>query len=125
MLAHSVDPYASVLHCDFRSSFQLVDKTAAADTTATATNYDTDITQLAQTHDGVEGMSQKLATLETNGWPLDGTCEIMPDSVAGIQTGFWSALSGADCTFATPPTMTFPFTADHDSYGFTLLFDDK
>ncbi|MFA6718298.1 MAG: hypothetical protein WCS15_04380, partial [Prevotella sp.] len=28
-------------------------------------------------------------------------------------------------TFATPPTMTFPFTADHDSYGFTLLFDDK
>ena len=125
MLQHTVDPYAAALYCDFRSTFRLVDKTAAADATPSATNYNTNVSQLAQTHDGVEYSTAKYATLEAGGWSLDGSCKIMPDSVSGVQTGLWTGLSGADGIFATPPTLTFQFTSNHSSYGFTLLFDDK
>jgi hypothetical protein len=118
-------PYADSRQCDIRVSFRLIDNDAYSDATATATQYNTDVSQLTQTHDLVEGMGAKYATLETHGWPLDGTCDIMPDSVSGIQTGFWSVPSGADGTFETDPTLTFVFTSDHSSVGFTVIFDDK
>lgn len=117
-------PYPDKRWSDLRVSFRLVDVDAAADATATASEAD-GISQLTQTHDGIEGMSAKWATLETDGWPLDGTCKILPDDVTGYQTGWWSNLSGADGSFATPPTLTFDFTADQSSIGFTVIFDDK
>lgn len=120
----AVNPYTAELYCGMVLSFRLVDTTAAADVTVTATGYDTSISQLAQTHDGVETMSAKWATLETGGWPLNGTCDIMPDSVSGIQTGMWSTVSDAGGVL-TNVTLTYIATADHDSYGFTLAFDDK
>ena len=118
-------PYADARKCDIRVSFRLIDNDAYSDATATAAQYNTDISQLSQTHDLTEGMSAKYATLETYGWPLDGSCAIMPDSVSGIQTGLWSVASGADGTFTTNPSLTFSFTEDHSSVGFTVIFDDK
>lgn len=115
-------PYTDARHCDIRVSFRLVDTDAATDATATAAQYNSTISQLTQTHDGTEGMV-KYATLENNGWPLNGTCAILPDSISGIQTGYWSDLSGADGTFTANPTLTFSFTGDHSSIGFTVLFD--
>jgi len=120
----AVNPYVAELYCNMVASFRLVDTTAAADATATATGYDTSISQLAQTHDGTEEMSAKWATLENRGWPLDVTCDIVPDSVSGVQTGLWSDLSDADGVL-TNVTLTYTFTTDHSSYGFTLPFDDK
>ncbi len=124
MQTHTVNPYAAELYCKMLLSFRLVDNTAAADATTTATGYNTSISQLAQTHDNVEAMSAKWATLETKGWPLDGTCDIMPDSVSGYQTGLWSNASNASGALSGV-TATVTFTVDHDSYGFTLAFDDK
>lgn len=118
-------PYADARFCDMRVSFRLIDNTAQADATPTATNYNTALSQLAQTHDGTEKLSKKWATLETGGWPLDGTCYILPASVTGQQTGWWSDISGADGTFATDPTLIFNFASAHSSIGFTVFFDDK
>ncbi|MEA4919388.1 MAG: hypothetical protein VB078_00470 [Clostridiaceae bacterium] len=120
----AVNPYAAELYCNMIASFRLADTTAAADATVTATGYDTDISQLSQTHDGIETMSAKWATLENGGWPLDGTCDIMPDSLTGVQTGFWSNLSDADGNLSGV-ALTYTFAANHSSYGFTMAFDDK
>lgn len=118
-------PFADARFCNMRVSFRLIDNTAQADATPTATNYNTDLSQLAQTIDLTEKASKKWATLETNGWPLDGSCYILPDSITGQQTGWWSGISGADGNFATPPTLIFNFASAHSSVGFTVFFDDK
>mgnify|MGYP000944885622 CR=1 FL=1 len=121
----SFAPYSDTRWADMRVVFRLVDTTAASNATATASGSNT-VSQLTQTHDNIEGMSQKWATLENGGWFLDGTYQIMPDDVAGQHTGWWSdVLSGADSLFVSDPTLTFNFTADHDSIGFTVIFDDK
>jgi len=116
-------PYADARWADLQVQFRLVDNTAATDATPSAT--EADISQLAQTHDGIESMSARYATLETGGWPLDGTMEIMPNDTSGLQMGFWSVISGSDGIFTIPPTLTFTFVENHSSIGFTVIFDDK
>lgn len=118
-------PYCDARWSNMRVSFKLIDVDAAGDATAIGTGHKAALSQLGQMCDGNTGASKKWAALETDGWKLDGTHSIMPDSVAGLQTGFWSGISGADGTFATPPTLTFTFTANHSSVGFMLYFDDK
>jgi hypothetical protein len=57
---------------------------------------------------------------------LNGSYKIVPDSVSGEQTGWWSdSLSDENGDFSSPPTLTFNFTEDHSSIGFTIYFDDK
>ncbi len=118
------DPYVSPRWSAMRASFRLIDLTASADATATASDQ-ASISQLTQTHDGIEAMTDRWATFETGGWRGDGSCAILPDDVSTIQTGWWSDISGADGSFAVAQTLTFAFTADHSSVGFTILFDDK
>ena len=118
------NPYPDVRRSDLRVSFRLIDNTAAADATPSSSVSES-MSQIAQTHDGIELITAKYATLETHGWPLDGSCEIMPDSVAGIQTGWWSGVSDEAGAFSPVPTLTFAFASDHSSVGFTLIFDDK
>jgi hypothetical protein len=108
-----------------RVSFRLIDTTAAEDATPTGDGTNTDISQIAQTHDGVEKLSAKWATLETGGWPLDGSCEIMPDDLSEVQTGWWSEVSDENGEFATDPKLTFAFSEDHSSVGFTVFFDNQ
>ena len=102
----------------------MIDSDAASDTTPTS-NSESDVSQKTQTYNGTETMTDKYASFELNSWILDGTFKILPDNISGIQTGWRSGISGADCQFATPVTLTFTFTADHSSAGFTLFFDDK
>lgn len=118
------DPYSPTRRSDMRVSFRLIDTTAAGDATPSGTGTNTDISQIAQTHDGVEKLSAKWATLETNGWPLDGSCEIMPDDISEIQTGWWCEVSDENGEFATDPKLTFSFSEGHSSIGFTVFFDD-
>lgn len=62
-----------------------------------------------------------MATGELNSWGLDGKHSIMPDDQS---VAFWSAdLSGADCSFANPPTITVVFDQQYSSTGITLNFD--
>ena len=118
-------PYPDARWSNLRVVFSLVDTTAAGDATASS-NGAASVSQIVQTHDEVEEMSAKWAALETNGWPLDGSCDIFPDDVSGLQTGWWSSeVSLGDCSFVTDPALTFEFAVNHNSIGFEVLFDDK
>ena len=60
------------------------------------------------------------ATLEPGVWKLDGTMQIMPDTV---KPGWWSAeRSAEDCTFASTPKITITFPYSYGSTGFTFTF---
>ena len=60
-----------------------------------------------------------IAALERNRWLLDGTFQIMPQTIA-----FWSEeLSGDDMTFSAEPVITISFSEQYSSVGITLVFD--
>lgn len=68
---------------------------------------------------GVDG--EKWATLEYDGWPLDGTCVLLPDAPEHI--GWWSdKLSDENGDFADPPTITLTWPEPYTSSGFTFTF---
>lgn len=61
-----------------------------------------------------------VATLELNNWLLSGTFKLKETQ----RLAFWSSeLSGEDCAFANPPSITFDFTNQYSSTGITLVFD--
>lgn len=61
-------------------------------------------------------------TAETNMYLLDGEHEITPqkDNFQGYVS---SSVSGADCTFSSPPTITIQSDGSYDLIGFTIQFD--
>ena len=118
-------PYADTRSIALRVKFGLVDVAAAGDATPTA-NESNAVAQLPQILNGAETIGGKYATLEHNQFLLDGTMELFPDNPSAVQMGWWSAQqSGIDGTFATKPTLTFTFTQNHSSMGFTVIFDNK
>ena len=118
------DPYSPERWSDIRVSFELVDVDAAENATAMVTG-EAGISELDQTHDRVDGMDRRLASLEHNYFVLDGTY-ILPDENDNGQVGWWSEeISGEDSTFATPQILEFSFTADQSSIGLTVTFDDR
>lgn len=122
--AYRAAVYADDRWSAMRVQFQLVDVTAAEDAAPTATN-ECRLSNLRQTCDGVTAMGRKLATLEKDYWALDGTFEVPEANISRTQTGWWSGvLSGADGVFSVPPALTFAFTQNHTSVGFTLHFDE-
>lgn len=61
-----------------------------------------------------------IATLEPNGWLLDGSRELLADQ----PIGFWSeAMSGPDGRFQAPPEVVIDFDARYTSPGISLTFD--
>lgn len=63
--------------------------------------------------------AKKYATLEHNSWILDGSRDLYD----GGAVSFWSkTLSGADCTFSVPPTVTAAFDEKYSSMGIYLRF---
>ena len=118
------EPYADVRRVDLSFSFGVVPPEAAelAQPTSVAQSS---VSQIVQTTDGVEQMGGKYTTLERNMWLLDGTMELYPANVAGVQTGWQNnEISSDDGTFTTTPWLEFEFSQDIDSYGFTLIFDN-
>lgn len=60
-----------------------------------------------------------IATGELNGWGLSRDYQILDNQ----PIAFWSKeRSGADCAFATPPTITLAFTKQYTSTGLTVRF---
>jgi len=114
-------PYALVRTCGLKVSFRLTDTGAAGDAVSSATGAG-GLSQVQQTHDNVEALSARYAGLELGGWILDGGCKVAPNSVLGLQTGFWSAISLSDRSFEILPSLTYEFAHDHSSLGFTVFF---
>lgn len=125
MKSVSVDynPYSDVRWIDFRIVFSLLD-TQAAQLAIPSVSDQAFISQLMQLTDNNEKMHGLFATLEPNFWALDGSMSILKDDYTDVQTGWYtSAISDSDGTFMVPPTLTFSFSSDISSIGFTLIFD--
>jgi len=61
------------------------------------------------------------ATLETGGWPLDGTAQLFSEEP--INIGWWSQTrSGEDGRFTEPPVLTVLFGEPVSATGLTLTF---
>jgi len=120
----SFAPYDTDRLIDFTVRFELLDVNARTHAVPSVSGQE-NVSQLAQLTDTVEELSAKYATLEDDCWVLDGTCDLLPDSLAGVQTGWWSnALSGVDGLFSSAPYLLFTFGGTAIStIGFTLCFD--
>ncbi|MDD4564764.1 MAG: hypothetical protein PHE79_04735 [Eubacteriales bacterium] len=118
------NPYGPERWSDIRVSFELVDVDAAENAQVTATS-EAAISELDQTHNRVDGMDKRLASLEHNYFVLDGSY-ILPDEIDNGEVGWWSSeISGNDGILSTPQVLEFDFTANQSSIGFTVIFDDR
>ena len=116
--------YADARWADARVTFRLEDTTAAGEAVPVCSG-EAPISQLGQTHDGVEAIEKRWAVLERNYWALDGTFEPPKADLSGEETGWWSGvLSGEDGRFEETPSLAFDFTLPHSSVGFTIHFDE-
>lgn len=122
-LSMDYNPYSDVRWIDFRVVFSLLD-TQAAQLAAPSVSDQAFISQLMQLTDNNDKMHGLFATLEPNFWALDGSMRILQDDYTNVQTGWYSSvISDNDGTFSIPPTLTFSFSNDISSIGFTLMFD--
>lgn len=102
-------------------TLDLIDVTAKDDSTPASTDIQTfaDTGQLKRDDLTVPD----YATLEENFFLLDGDKMLFPDTPAVIDFGYWSwSMSGADCSFETPPALEISFLEQHTSAGLTLHF---
>lgn len=68
----------------------------------------------------------KYATLEDNGFFLDGTYSLMSDKTTSNELCYWShAMSDEDGAFDDTIKIERSFTGNHSSAGLTLYFDDN
>jgi len=99
--------------------FGFVDVTAKTDSQLSANDKQefVDLNDLKQ--EDIEEV--KYATCEKNQFALDGTFELMPDTLDDMC--LWSnSMSNENGEFETPLVLTINFTKTHSSLGLTLIF---
>lgn len=119
----SMNPYTDIRKVNMRVTFRLVDL-HAAQVGVPSTNGQAFVTNLPQLVDENEVIYGKFAVLEKNFWKLDGSLSILPQSYTGREFGWFSSyISGDNKKFSTNPALTFTFSEDISSIGFSLTFD--
>lgn len=99
--------------------FGFVDVTAKEDSSLTVSDKQEFVDLADLKEDELEEV--KYGTCEKNQFALDGTFELMPDSLDNM--GWWSnQMSNEDGNFTTPLTMEINFTKPHSSLGISLIF---
>ena len=120
----SMNPYEDIRRVNMRVTFELIDQHSAEEAVP-STNGMAFISNLPQLVDREETIYGHFVTLEQNFWKLDGSLGILPSSYSGRQFGWFSSgISRDDCKFSINPTLTFTFSEDISSIGFTLVFDE-
>lgn len=115
------EPFAQVRQVDCLISFEILAKTLNKKN-ITVTAPSARLGKGALTINGIPELADKYATLERYGWPLDGSCAVMPSS--GIETGFWSAAVSDDAgDFSSPLVFRYNLPMDTDTFGWTFHFD--
>lgn len=119
----SMNPYADIRRVNMRVTFELIDQ-HSAEAAVPSTNGQAFVSNLPQLVDRNEVIYGHFATLEQNFWKLDGSLGILPSNYYGEQFGWFSSgISGDNKQFSVNPTLTFTFSEDISSIGFTLIFD--
>lgn len=105
-----------------RAIFQLYDTSASQDGVFTANDI-LSICDLSNLDDKA-AITTKYATLENDGFSLDGSCSIMNSSMNDGDVCYWSeSMSKSDGTFDINPFLERIFSNKHSSAGITLIFD--
>lgn len=105
-----------------RAIFQLYDTSASQDGVFTANDI-LSICDLSNLDDKA-AITTKYATLENDGFSLDGSCSIMTSSMNDGDVCYWSeSMSKSDGTFDINPFLERIFSNKHSSAGITLIFD--
>ena len=72
---------------------------------------------------GESMLAHKYATLERFGWPLDGSCTVLPNQ--GAETGWWPrTLTDENGIFASPPHLICTLPKKIHTLGWTFHFDE-
>lgn len=124
--SESYNPYTDARRCGIRVSFELVDLDAGDTASATVTD-ECELSKVEQTHNHINTLTKKYATLEPDYWKLDGSF-ILPekDKIKEEQTGWWSnAMSDESGNFADSTSLYLAWSKSQSSVGFTMHFDDK
>ena len=118
------NPFPRLREADCRITFGVIDQNAKnAEISGNDAGF---FPRYAQTVDGTDEIGGKWASLEPDFWRLDGTYDIAPDDMTGVQTGWWSsAVSGADGVFETAPYIRYDFGMPLSTLGWTLHFDTR
>ncbi len=119
----SFNPYADERYISSEVSFELIDVDASNSATATGSKG-TFFSNLKQTHDKITAMSNRIATLEPEGWILDGGYTFVSESSGNNgEVGYWSdKLSDSNCNIDV--SLEFQFSSNQDSKAFTIIFDE-
>lgn len=100
-------------------AFEFVDVTAKQDSQLSVNNKQNfvDLNDLKED----ELVETKYGTFEKNQFALDGSFELMPDTLDNM--GWWSnQMSDEDGNFTTPLTLEINFSEVHSSLGLTFVF---
>ena len=118
-------PYPDLRFVNFDLTFDVVAVDAAM-LAAPSSSEQYEASQIQQSHDQTEEITDKYATLEHNLFRLDGTTPLYPKKISEIQTG-WISKGVSDDTgeYSDTPTLSFSFSEPQTSYGITVAFDDR
>lgn len=123
MIQTSADyaPFAQVRQVDCLISFEVLAKTLNKKAIA-VTASPARVGSGPLTINGIPELAAKYGTLERYGWPLDGSCDLLPSS--GAETGFWSSAVSDDAgDFSSPVTFRYELPSDTATFGWTFHFD--
>lgn len=116
------NPFPVVRHPEALMSFEVIPKALAKEEVTAETAETAKVGSVAGTVNGIPELKKKYGTLERFGWPLDGSCSLLPSS--GAEAGFWtSSVTGSDGTFSSPVSVRYELPSPIDSYGWTFHFD--
>lgn len=117
-------PFPVVRDVDCMISFGVMDTNAKKETTVITANDTGVFDNVRDTVNDVTAPSGCWASLERDLWRLDGSYDILPADMSGIETGWWSsAVSEHDCTFRENPVIRFTFPVALSTLGWTVRFD--
>lgn len=123
-VSENYNPYPDERWSEADVIFELVDTDAAEYALATSSSQAA-ISILDQTHNRIDEMSRKIGSLEQNQFILDGSFSL-PYEDDNREVGWWSAaISDQNGMFSAAQILEYEFTADQNSVGFTIIFDDK
>lgn len=117
------NPFPDIRSPDVLMTFQVLSTSITKNQIIALPNLTPKLGTIDAAINGQAMLAAKYATLETYGWPLDGSCTVLPNS--GAETGFWpDELTGADGNFATPITVTCVLPLPIHTLGWTFHFDE-
>lgn len=122
-VSETYNPFPVVRSPDVFMTFEVLETSITKQQISIASDTGAKVGVIRNALNAVPEIARKYATLEQYGWPLDGSCTVMPDS--GVEVGFWpNRLTDANGTFTTPITVTCVLPKPIHTLGWTFHFDE-